>query len=109
MTTKLVRDKIPQIIKKHTGKSVKFEIASSSKMTQLLKKKLKEEIKELEIAIKNKDVKEITEEMADVKEVLNAISKHEKIPLLQVEKRRKEKLRQKGGFKERIVMNFSRN
>lgn len=63
---KLVRDRIPEIILSK-GKSCKFEVASVEEYEQKLNEKLIEEVQEF---IENPCL----EEMADIQEVVSAIS-----------------------------------
>lgn len=91
---KLIRDKIPEIIK-NDGKNPIIEILSNEDYLVELDKKLNEEVAEYQ---EDKSI----EEMADVLEVLFAICEargHSVEELLQV-KAMKSKIR--GGFKDRI-------
>ncbi len=106
MKTKLVRDKIPEIIEFDSGEKQTYQTASASMMPALLQQKLKEETRELELAIKKGTDAEIINELADIEEVLKAIAEQNKISVSKIEKTRKEKLQKRGGFKKRIVMNF---
>lgn len=93
---KLVRDKIPEIIKKN-GDVPKFHIASDSEYTKKLNEKLKEEVEEyLENGAE--------EELADVLEVINSICENKKISLEELEKTRIEKAKSRGSFKKRIIL-----
>ena len=67
--SKLVRDKIPEIIKE-SGKEPIFYKVDSPELEKLLREKLVEEVTELLSAITSEDV---LEESADVYEVLLAI------------------------------------
>ncbi|MDO8231598.1 MAG: nucleoside triphosphate pyrophosphohydrolase [bacterium] len=91
---KLVRDKIPEILDK---KSVSYEkrIASPEEYRTALIKKLEEEVDEF-----SKEGN--PEELADIMEVIGALKK---LPEYQdVEKIRLEKLRERGGFSEKIIL-----
>ena len=91
---KLVRDRIPEIIK-NDGKKPIVEILSDEDYLTELDKKLNEEIAEYQA---NKSI----EEMADVLEVLFAICEargHSIDKLMQVKETKREK---RGGFKDRI-------
>ncbi len=97
---KLVRDKIPEIIRKNGG------IPASSKLTHKrfvkeLKQKLIEEAREL---ISAKSKKASIEELSDVLEVLQSIAFAAKIAWGAVEKKRKEKNTARGGFKKKIFL-----
>jgi predicted house-cleaning noncanonical NTP pyrophosphatase (MazG superfamily) len=93
---KLVRDKIPEIIKA-AGKECEFEIVPKEEIYVLLENKLKEEVGEF---LEDKNL----EELADVMEVLfglaNALGYSEE----QLLKARDKKWEDRGGFKEGIVL-----
>lgn len=94
MTGKLVRDKIPAIIRAD-GKKPITRILTTEEYLEELDKKLNEEIAEYQA---DKSI----EEMADVLEVLFAICEargHSVEELLEVREAKREK---RGGFKERI-------
>ena len=93
---KLVRDKIPEIIRKN-GEVPVTHMASDSEYFQKLKEKLKEEADEF-----MKDSME--EELADVLEVVYAICDYKKIDKNKLELLRKKKAEERGGFKERIIL-----
>ena len=91
---KLVRDKIPEIIK-NDGKNPMIEILSDEDYLKELDKKLDEEVAEYQ---SDKSI----EEMAEVLEVLFAICEgrgHTVEELLQVREAKREK---RGGFKDKI-------
>lgn len=91
---KLVRDKIPQIIR-DDGKEPIVEILSEEDYLIELDKKLNEEVAEYQ-------ADKSLEEMADVLEVLFAICEargHSVDELMQI---REEKREKRGGFKDRI-------
>ena len=93
---KLVRDKIPDIIKKH-GDSCLTHIADDQEYEQSLKAKLQEEVKEF-----LEDLSQ--EEMADILEVLYAIASLKKFDKKAVEKLRQDKASKRGAFKKRIIL-----
>lgn len=91
---KLVRDKIPEIIK-NDGKTPIIEILSNEEYLKELDKKLNEEVAEYQA---DKSI----EEMADILEVLYAVCEargHSVEELLQVKEFKREK---RGGFKDKI-------
>lgn len=93
---KLVRDRIPEIIEK-SGKRAVTEILSDEEYIELLNKKLMEEVQEyLESGT--------VEELADIGEVMHAIMDLKGIALEEFQRVRLEKLEQRGGFKERILL-----
>lgn len=96
MKSKLVRDKIPDIIKK-SGKNPVTRIADFEEYKKGLRKKLLEEAKELN---KSGDV----EEIADALEVIYSLLKAEGIDKKIIEKMRKEKAKERGSFNKRIIL-----
>jgi predicted house-cleaning noncanonical NTP pyrophosphatase (MazG superfamily) len=96
---KLVRDKIPEIIKSK-GENAVTHIADDAEYWQKLKEKLQEEVNEFA-----KD--ESMEEMADVLEVIDAICEFKKFDKEELEKVKSEKLNKRGGFKNKIILEES--
>ena len=93
---KLVRDKIPEIIKNKGGIPV-THIASDEEYWQKLKEKLHEEISEF--------MKEDSEEeLADILEVVYSICDYKKIDKEHLEILRQKKAEEKGSFKDRIIL-----
>lgn len=93
---KLVRDKIPDIIKAD-GKECEVEIVSAKEKYILLENKLKEEVNEF---LEDKNL----EELADVMEVLFGLADslgYTEEDLLNTRDKKKE---ERGGFKEGIVL-----
>lgn len=95
---KLVRDKIPDIIKADGGKC-KYHVANKflGEYETLLFAKLREEIEEL---IDNP----CAEEIADVLEVIEAIGNLKRIELFEIKEAKSTKRLERGGFKNRIVL-----
>jgi len=91
---KLVRDKIPEIMKK-AGKDPKIHIADDEEYFQSLKNKLDEEVLEFK-------KESNTNELADIKEVINALAEYMNIDNL--EEIRIKKQKERGGFKKRIIL-----
>lgn len=92
--TKLVRDKIPEILERK-GVSYEKRIASPEEYKEELVKKLVEEVSEFTEAGD-------PEELADVLEVIEAIRKlpeYEKVEDLRLQKRE-----ERGGFDEKIIL-----
>lgn len=95
---KLVRDKIPEIIEAD-GKECKMRILSNDEYIAALEAKLNEEVAEYQ-ADKN------LEEMADVLEVLQAICVARGYSLAELEAMRVKKADKRGGFKEKIFLEY---
>jgi predicted house-cleaning noncanonical NTP pyrophosphatase (MazG superfamily) len=93
---KLVRDKIPEIIKQN-GEEPITHIAEEKEYEKALINKLHEEIAEF---LENPSV----EEMADVVEVMRAICSLKGINVDNLEKVRREKENKRGGFEKRIIL-----
>jgi len=97
---KLVRDKIPEIIKKE-NRYVDFYRANKEDFRKFLFEKLLEESEEVYSAT-NKD--ELIEELADLFEVINTILNIENISIEEVEKTRKKKNEERWWFKEWFIL-----
>lgn len=93
---KLVRDKIPEIIKKD-DKTVITEILSNSEYIKLLDEKLNEECAEYQ---RSKEI----EELADILEVIYAIAKSKDVSVQELERIRKDKVDKHGGFDKKILL-----
>lgn len=96
---KLVRDKIPEYIRRKGGMP-KTHIAGDKEYWEKLKEKLSEEIEEFK-----KD--ENAEEFADILEVLDAIADYKEFDRIEIERIKKEKADERGRFKERIILDES--
>lgn len=100
---KLVRDKIPEMLDKNGGET-ETEILDNKKYIEYLFNKLKEECEEVITA----DSKEnLTEELADLLEVINAIAKTNDIDFDKIEKIRLDKKEKRGGFEHKIFLKSS--
>jgi len=96
---KLVRDKIPAFIE-NRGEAVLWHKAEETEYWAKLKEKLLEETAEFA-----KD--ESIGEFADLLEVLDAIAEYKKFDKEEVSAVKGKKLKDKGGFKERIILDKS--
>jgi predicted house-cleaning noncanonical NTP pyrophosphatase (MazG superfamily) len=93
---KLIRDKIPEIIKKDNKIPI-THIASDKEYYKKLKEKLIEEVNEF--------LKEDNEEeFADILEVIHSISDFKKFNKKEVNKIRENKAKKRGRFKQRIIL-----
>lgn len=97
---KLIRDKIPQIIKRDNA-IPKLSILNQKRFVEELKKKLAEESVELQMA---SGKKEVLNELSDILEIIQAVARIEKIKWTEIEKKRKVKAKERGGFKKRFFL-----
>ena len=93
---KLVRDKIPEIIKKE-GRLCKYRIMDKEEYIRELRKKLKEEVQEF-LESGNK------EELADILEVVYALSKAQNCSEEELNNIRKLKIENRGAFDKKIFL-----
>lgn len=97
---KLVRDKIPDIISAN-GEVAVTRVLSDSEYKVELYKKLIEEANEV-VSSNNKE--ELTEELADLSEVVRSILLLNNITSDEVETTRSKKYDKRGGFEKRIFL-----
>jgi predicted house-cleaning noncanonical NTP pyrophosphatase (MazG superfamily) len=100
MTTKLIRDRIPEIAAAR-GQQLTVHVAGTNEMTGLLYEKLDEEA--LEVSEVASD-EELLEELADVLEVLHALTRFHGWTLDDLEAARIRKHQERGGFDRRLVL-----
>ena len=93
---KLVRDKIPKIIKENNQIPI-YKVASELEVEFYLKQKLKEEIEEF-FEAKN------IEEIADVFEVLNSLIKYYQISQNEIVKYQELKNKKNGSFDKKYIL-----
>lgn len=93
---KLVRDRIPEIIKAD-GKTCEVEIVNGKEKEERLEKKLLEEVNEF---MEDKNL----EELADIMEVLFGLANELGYSEDDLLNKRNEKLKTRGGFKEGVVL-----
>ncbi len=96
---KLVRDRIPEIIRA-TGGNPSTEVLSPDAYTSSLDEKLREEVQEFLDA----DVTHRLEELADVLEVMHALAQNHGFGWEAVEEFRREKAERRGGFGGRLFL-----
>lgn len=94
---KLVRDKIPEIIKENDNKDCKIRVLNNEEYLEELNKKLQEEVKEY---LESGEV----EEVADIEEVLRAILKAKEVSQENFEAIRKQKVEKRGAFDKKIFL-----
>ena len=93
---KLVRDKIPQIIKEN-GSAVQFRVLSDPEYRILLEAKLDEEVGEY-----HRD--QTVEELADILEVVYALAAAQGVSLAQLQETYEQKHQARGGFVQKILL-----
>ena len=93
---KLVRDKIPEIIKR-SGRNPLTHIADDTEFYEKLKLKLKEEVSEF---LNNSN----EEELVDILEVIDSICKFKKINKKDLQIIKEKKAEEKGLFDKRIIL-----
>ena len=96
---KLVRDKIPEIIKKK-GEKCKVRIANDKEYWGKLKEKLQKEIEEF-------SENETIEEIADILEIIDALCSYKKFNKRKLESVKKQKAKERGRFKKKIILEES--
>lgn len=94
--SKLVRDKIPEIIRAD-GKECEVRIAEGKEKYELLEKKLMEEVNEF---LEDKNL----EELADVMAVLFGLAREMGYSEDDLIRKREEKNGERGGFEEGVVL-----
>jgi len=104
--TKLVRDKIPEIIGKKQPGVFKFRKPKDDEEYKiLLMKKLREETEEVvrDMAFPGPEC-HVMEEIADVLETVNAIMKFYKLSQYQITRKMSDKVEEKGKFDQKWIM-----
>ena len=95
---KLVRDKIPEILKE-SGHKTSTHTAVDAEYTVKLNEKLKEEVEEYLESEKN-------EELADIIEVINAICQLKGLSKEELEEIRKRKADERGRFHKKTILEY---
>ncbi|MED0971654.1 nucleoside triphosphate pyrophosphohydrolase [Bacillus paramycoides] len=97
---KLIRDKIPQIIK-NNGKTPTTRSLPEDEYIKEICKKTQEELTEyLEAQTKPHKLKELS----DLLELVNALAEHEGTTLEEINNIRKKKAEERGGFSNRVFL-----
>ncbi|PDZ69157.1 phosphoribosyl-ATP pyrophosphohydrolase [Bacillus cereus] len=97
---KLIRNKIPQIITAN-GKTPTTRILNEDEYIEELCKKTQEELTEYLEATTNEHK---LEELSDLLELINALAEYEGTTLEEIDKIRKKKAKERGGFSNRIFL-----
>ncbi len=96
MPEKLVRDRIPEMIRKR-GEVPRVRVAQEHEVECFIRRKVVEEAQEF---LQSGNAKEI----ADILEALEALMKHRGIDWSTVEELRARRKRERGGFEKRFVL-----
>ena len=99
---KLIRDKIPEIIKKN-GANPKISVLEKEQFKNALKEKLVEEAKEL---LEAKTDDEILNELSDVLQLVESIALNNDTTLAKVEKQKEKKKVERGGFDKKLFLEY---
>ena len=99
---KLIRDKIPEIIKKDNA-IPKISILNDEQFAMSLKEKLVEEAKEL---LEAKTSEEILSELSDVLELVESIATNNELTIAEVEKQKLAKKEKRGGFEKKLFLEY---
>jgi len=97
---KLIRDRIPEIIKE-AGWVPTVKVLKKSEFLNALKKKVFEESGEL---VQAKDKKRIINEIVDIQELLDVLASEIKITKSGIKKFQIAKRKKRGGFKRRLFL-----
>ena len=97
---KLVRDKIPQIIRE-SGKTPVTKILNQKEYITELRKKSQEELQEY---LSAETDQEALEELADLLEIIHALAKVHGSTIEGVDKIRDEKAAKRGGFTDKVFL-----
>lgn len=97
---KLIRDKIPEIIK-NNNENPKIRILDTKEFKEELLKKLVEESNEV---LKSKSKKELVKEIGDVLEVTDCLIKTFKLNKKDIDSIKKQRKKSRGGFEKRLFL-----
>lgn len=101
-SNKLIRDKIPEIIKKN-GANPKISVLNDHQFKSALKEKLIEEAKEL---LQAKTYGEILNELSDVLQLLESIALNNNTTIAEVKKQKEKKKIERGGFEKKLFLEY---
>ncbi len=96
MKAKLVRDKIPDIIRSH-GEEPKIRVLSQVEFRQKLRQKLEEEVQEYL-------AQPSIEELCDIQTVVEALAEQHGFSREDLQAAVEHKIAERGGFKKRILL-----
>lgn len=99
---KLVRDNIPEIIKKDNAVA-KIRVLNDEQFKRALKEKLVEEAKEL---LEAKTDEELLNELSDVLQLFESIISHHHFSIIQVEQQKEKKKKERGGFEKKLFLEY---
>ncbi|MBI2268569.1 MAG: nucleoside triphosphate pyrophosphohydrolase [Candidatus Blackburnbacteria bacterium] len=99
---KLIRDRIPEIIKKNNAVPKVSEL-NDDQFKIALKEKLVEEAKEL---LEAKTDEEILNELSDVLQLLESIALNNNTTIVEVEKQKEKKKIERGGFERKLFLEY---
>lgn len=97
---KLIRDKIPEIVRKD-GWIPKLRTLNKKEFEKELKKKVLEEAKEL---VKAKDKEELINEIVDIQEIVDSLIGESNLTKSEIRKRQQAKNKKRGGFKKQLFL-----
>ena len=103
---KLVRDKMPEIIKKDGFEEFKIRILDDVEYKNELLNKIVEEAEEVRETQGNK--KELIKEIGDVLETVDYLIKEFGLDKKEIENIRKEKKQSRGGFDKKIFLEYTK-
>lgn len=99
---KLIRDKIPEIIKKDNAVP-KVSVLNNEQFKIALKEKMVEEAKEL---LEAEASEEILNELSDIFQLLESIALENNLTVAQVEKKKEKKKLERGGFEKKLFLEY---
>ncbi|MBI5729107.1 MAG: nucleoside triphosphate pyrophosphohydrolase [Candidatus Magasanikbacteria bacterium] len=99
---KLIRDRIPEIIKKNNAVPKTSEL-TDDQFKIALKEKLVEEAKEL---LEAKTDEEILNELSDVLQLLESIALNNNTTIVEVGKQKEKKKIERGGFEKKLFLEY---
>jgi len=97
---KLIRDRIPKIVKE-AGWKPKVRKLKKEEFLEALKRKISEEAREL---MRAKDKKGIINEIIDIQEILDALISEIKTTKPEIKKFQSAKRKRRGGFKKKLFL-----